>query len=195
MPCCAGTSSDGEDQEHRDAVQALHLDGLEGDRRVRHQPTTFIENAGTSLKGALDVARKFGSVKETVLRSAARLYPARRSTFYAVAAQLKILSYFNLSLQPGGSIDAWRRWLATPGRSSRASTSTARGTTPATTRATWTLPAEPGAAATRSRSSATRPTASSSATAGERRWGDKGFGYASLAYVQDAFTEAYGISA
>ena len=25
-------------------------------------------------------------------------------------------------------------------------------------------------------------------------WGDKGFGYASLAYAQDAFTEAYGIS-
>ena len=25
-------------------------------------------------------------------------------------------------------------------------------------------------------------------------WGDKGFGYASLAYAQDAFTEAYGVS-
>ena len=25
-------------------------------------------------------------------------------------------------------------------------------------------------------------------------WGDKGFGYASLAYAKDAFTEAYGIS-
>jgi len=25
-------------------------------------------------------------------------------------------------------------------------------------------------------------------------WGDKGFGYASLAYAQNAFTEAYGIS-
>jgi hypothetical protein len=25
-------------------------------------------------------------------------------------------------------------------------------------------------------------------------WGDKGFGYASLAYAQAAFTEAYGIA-
>ena len=25
-------------------------------------------------------------------------------------------------------------------------------------------------------------------------WGDKGFGYASLAYAQEAFTEAYGIA-
>jgi C1A family cysteine protease len=24
-------------------------------------------------------------------------------------------------------------------------------------------------------------------------WGDKGFGYASLSYAQDAFTEAYGV--
>jgi C1A family cysteine protease len=24
-------------------------------------------------------------------------------------------------------------------------------------------------------------------------WGDKGFAYASLAYAQDAFTEAYGV--
>ena len=24
-------------------------------------------------------------------------------------------------------------------------------------------------------------------------WGDRGFGYASLAYAQDAFTEAYGV--
>ncbi len=30
-------------------------------------PTTFIEIAGTSLKSALDVARKFGAVHESVL--------------------------------------------------------------------------------------------------------------------------------
>ena len=31
------------------------------------RPTTFVEAEGTSLKAALDVARKFGSVKDTVL--------------------------------------------------------------------------------------------------------------------------------
>jgi len=58
-------------------------------------PTTFIENAGTSLKAALDVARKFGSVKENVLPFGGGLYPGTPEAFYAVAAQLKILSYFN----------------------------------------------------------------------------------------------------
>src|SRR3954464_14559152 len=39
-------------------------------------PTTFIENAGTSLKAALDVARKFGAVRENVLPfSGSSLYP------------------------------------------------------------------------------------------------------------------------
>ena len=42
-------------------------------------PTTFIENAGTSLKSALDVARKFGAVSENVLPFApARSIRARR---------------------------------------------------------------------------------------------------------------------
>src|SRR5215218_4068341 len=79
-------------------------------------PTTFIENAGTSLKSALDVARKFGAVKENVLPfGGGALYPGKPETFYALAAQLKINSYFNLSLNRGGSFDSWRRWLATHG--------------------------------------------------------------------------------
>jgi len=37
------------------------------------QPTTFIETAGTSLKAALDVARKFGAVRDSVLPFASGL--------------------------------------------------------------------------------------------------------------------------
>jgi hypothetical protein len=159
-------------------------------------PTTFIENAGTSLKAALDVARKFGAVKENVLPFAGGLYPNDPATFYALAAQLKITSYFNLSFNRGGSFDSWRRWLATHG--------------PMLTRLdvdrTWDDCGEfngnldeyqpktrrGGHAVSIVGYTADRFVVRNSWGTG---WGDKGFAYASLAYAQDAFTEAYGISA
>jgi C1A family cysteine protease len=160
-------------------------------------PTTFIENAGTSLKSALDVARKFGSVKENVLTfDGGSLYPGTPETFYALAAQLKISSYFNLSLNRGGSIEGWRRWIATNG--------------PILTRLdvdrTW-----DDADVNKGNMDVYKPNTRRGGHAvsivgytADRfiirnswglGWGDKGFGYASLAYAKDAFTEAYGISA
>ena len=89
------------------------------------RPTTFVEAEGTSLKAALDVSRKFGTVRDSVLPFATgALYPGNASTFYAVAAQLKISMYFNL----GHELENWRLWLATKGRSSRGWTSTRPGT-------------------------------------------------------------------
>jgi len=79
-------------------------------------PTTFIENAGTSLKAALDVARKFGAVRENVLPFAGGLYPNDPATFYALAAQLKITSYFNLSLNRGGSTPSTVTFFRLPAR-------------------------------------------------------------------------------
>ncbi len=76
------------------------------------RPTGFIETEGTSLKAALDIARKFGVVRDSVLPfGSGRLYPGQAETFYAIAAQLKILAYFNL----GSSQTSWRIWLATMG--------------------------------------------------------------------------------
>jgi C1A family cysteine protease len=158
-------------------------------------PTTFIENAGTSLKAALDVARKFGCVKESVLPFNGGLYPGAPETFYAVAAQLKIKSYFNLSFSRGGSVASWRRWIATNG--------------PILTRLdvdrTWDDASDNdgnmdiyqpktrrgGHAVSIVGYTADRFIVRNS---WGTTWGDKGFGYASLAYAQDAFTEAYGIS-
>jgi C1A family cysteine protease len=159
-------------------------------------PTTFIENSGTSLKAALDVARKFGAVKETVLPfDSAVLFSGTPDAFYAIAAQLKIDSYFNLSLNRGGSLEAWRRWLATKG--------------PILTRLdvdrTW-----DDASANKGNMDVYKPNTKRGGHAvslvgytADRfivrnswgtTWGDRGFGYASLAYAKDAFTEAYGIS-
>ena len=154
-------------------------------------PSTFIENAGTSLKAALDIARKFGAVKESVLPFGGALYPGKPETFYALAAQLKIRAYFNL----GDSIESWRRWLATSG--------------PILTRLdvdrTW-----DDASDTAGKLDAYQPKTAHGGHAVAlvgytpdrfivrnswgTGWGDGGFAYASLAYAQDAFTEAYGIS-
>lgn len=156
------------------------------------QPTTFIESDGTSLKAALDIARKFGVVLDKVLPFASgSLYKGDVNTFYALAAQLKIASYFNL----GGNIADWKRWIATSG--------------PILTRldvdAKWM-----NATATQGKLNKYQP---STAQGGHAvaivgytpdhfivrnswgtSWGDKGFAYASNAYAKAAFTEAYGVT-
>ena len=156
------------------------------------QPTTFIESDGTSLKAALDIARKYGAVRDTVLPFATgRLYAGDVKSFYAIAAQLKISGYFNL----GRDVGAWKQWLATQG--------------PILTRldvdATW-----DAATATKGNLDTYKPNTARGGHAvafvgytADRiivrnswgtAWGDKGFAYASIPYAQAAFTEAYGVS-
>ena len=73
------------------------------------RPTTFIESDGTSLKAALDIARKYGAVADELLPfGKGALFPGRAETFYATASRLRIASYFNLGTDPA----AWREWLA-----------------------------------------------------------------------------------
>lgn len=155
------------------------------------RPSAFIETEGTSLKAALDVARKFGVVRDLTLPfTSGKLYPGRASTFYAVAAQRKILAYFNL----GTSLTNWRTWLATKG--------------PILTRLdvddTWDLATENAGELDEYKPETTRgghavalvgyrPGAFIVRNSWGTGWGDNGFAYASLAYAQEAFTEAYGV--
>jgi len=154
-------------------------------------PTTFIEVAGSSIKTALDIVRKFGAVPESVLPFAhAGLYPGRPNSFYALAARFKISSYFSLGQDPR----KWREWLAFNG--------------PILTRLsvdeTWYQ-----ATATKGRLDAYKPDTASGGHAVAlvgyepqgfivrnswgASWGDKGFGYASNEYALAAFTECYGV--
>jgi hypothetical protein len=157
------------------------------------QPTTFIETEGTSLKAALDIARKFGAVTDDVLPfRSGKLYQDEAPTFYAVAAKLKIASYFNLGKNP----EQWRTWLATAG--------------PILTRLevddTW-----DNALKTKGKLDIYHPATVRGGHAvslvgytesgfivrnswGTSAWGDKGFGYASNAYAKEAFDEAYGVT-
>ncbi len=157
------------------------------------QPTSFIDSAGTSIKSALEVARKWGAVRDKELPfKSGRLYRGEEATFYAVATQLKIASYFNL----GRSLDDWRSWLARNG--------------PIVTRldvdATWyAATANKGKLATY-KPSTTRgghavalvgytSTGFIVRNSWGTDWGDGGYAYASNAYAGKAFTEAYGVSA
>ena len=155
-------------------------------------PTTFIEKVGTSIKAALDIARKFGVVLDRDLPfESGTLYRGDAQTFYARAARLKIAAYINL----GADQSAWKHWLATEGPI------LAR----VTVDETWNT-----ATATKGKLSDFRP---DTATGGHaialvgytkdafivrnswgRGWGDKGFAYASPAYAKAAITEAYGVS-
>jgi hypothetical protein len=157
------------------------------------QPTTFIELDGTSLKAALDISRNFGAVRDSVLPfGSGQLFQGDSRTFYAITAQLKISSYFNL----GRNISEWRNWLANQG--------------PILTRLsvdeTWY-----NAKATGGKLEVYKPETAVGGHAvalvgytpdsfivrnswGTALWGDNGFGYASLEYAQEAFTEAYGVT-
>jgi C1A family cysteine protease len=156
------------------------------------QPTTFIEEDGTSLKAALDIARKYGAVSDSVLPfKTGQLYPNPAKTFYALAAKLKISSYFNLAVNLGN----WRTWLATKG--------------PILTRldvdATWDSATDnhgvldmyqPQTARGGHAVALVGYTATSFIVRNSwgTSWGDKGFAYASWSYAQAAFTEAYGVA-
>jgi hypothetical protein len=155
------------------------------------RPTTFIEAEGTSLKTALDIARKFGVVRDSTLPFASgKLYPDQAKTFYAIAALRKVLAYFNLD----ANLSNWRSWLATKG--------------PILTRldvdSTWDN-ATVNSGNLDEYQPDTKRGGHAVAIVGYTPdrfivrnswgtgWGDRGFAYASLAYAQEAFTEAYGV--
>jgi hypothetical protein len=72
---------------------------------LRKQPTSFIECAGSNIKSALKVARKYGIVKEDELRFDGLLYQKSQDTFYAETAKLRISSYHNLKKKFDYSFD------------------------------------------------------------------------------------------
>ena len=77
------------------------------------RPESFVEEAGTSLKGAMDVCRKFGVATLALLpfRITTLMYTGGENAFYAAAAQLRVASYFNLRK----NLNQWQSWLASHG--------------------------------------------------------------------------------
>jgi hypothetical protein len=80
------------------------------------RPSTFLEEAPTSLKDGLDVARRFGVVTEPVLRWQGPLNRGAPERFYEHAARFKLTAYYTLDDDdPVTTFARWRRWLAQHG--------------------------------------------------------------------------------
>jgi C1A family cysteine protease len=138
----------------------------------------------------LSTSPAFGAVTDVLCRLPGRLFPGEPKTLYALAAQFKITSYFNL----GRDLDNWKSWLANHG--------------PVLTRVdvdrTWDNAKQTGGnldeylPATARGGHAVAFVGYTTDRFIVRNswgldWGHKGFGYASPQYAQAAFTEAYGV--
>jgi len=161
------------------------------------RPTTFIEESGTSLKAALDIARKYGCVKDSDLSFNSRLmYDGDENTFYAMASRFKIANYFNLVNGITDRVNTWKNWIAD-------------GNGPILVRldvdSTWDYATDTnGNLDTYDPGSARGGHAVAIVGYTEDRliirnswddtWGDGGFAYASFSYAENAFTEAYGVT-
>ncbi|MBS0560440.1 MAG: C1 family peptidase [Proteobacteria bacterium] len=160
-----------------------------------NRPETMIEGAGTTLKAAMDILRKYGAAPETMLpfHVQTAMYAGDEDTFFSTAAMHRISAYFNLRK----NLNNWRTWLASHGPVMAG----------LSVDATWDQ-----ATQTHGNLDVFQPGTVRGGHAvcivgytAERRfivrnswnttWGDHGFGYASEAYIQGAFfDESYGVT-
>ena len=158
------------------------------------RPETFIEGAGTSLKAAMDVVRKFGNVLDSELsfNISTLMFVGNENTFYASASTRRAANYFNL----GKNLAQWKSWLAGNGPILAG----------LSVDATW-----DNAASTAGKLDTFQPATVRGGHAvcivgytSDRfiirnswgtTWGDKGFGYASASYINNGFfAEANGVT-
>lgn len=159
------------------------------------RPETFIEEAGTSLKSAVDILRKYGAIPEAQLPFHVSTFMnlGDENTFFATAATRRIAAYFNL----GKNLISWRTWLAKHGPILAA----------LSVDASW-----DNATETHGKLDTFQPNtvrgghaiAIVGYTADKRfivrnswgkAWGDYGFAYASEAYIKAGFfNESYGVT-
>ena len=156
---------------------------------ITRYPTTFLEPAGTSTKLALGIAQKYGCVPEHMLPMNGALSVLSANVFFSIAAQFRITAYYGL----GTELEEWRMWIARAG--------------PILTRLvvddTWKRATQTNGRLEKY-STATMYGGHAVCLVGYTskhfivrnswgtNWGDQGFAYASNAYAEEAFTEAYG---
>ncbi len=163
--------------------------------KERKRPESFVETAGTTLKTAMDICRKYGVVPMSLLSFDIKtlMYTGDEKSFYAAAAQRRITSYFNL----GKNFGQWKSWLASHGPIMAGQSIDQ---------------AFDNASKTHGNIDAFQPNTIRGGhavtivgyTASGRfiirnswgpGWGDKGFGYATTDYIAAAFfDEAYGVT-
>lgn len=77
------------------------------------RPESFVEGSGTTLKAAMDVARRYGFAlaEDLPFHIQTNMYLGDEDAFFARCAMRKISAYFNLQKNLGN----WKMWLATKG--------------------------------------------------------------------------------
>ena len=159
------------------------------------RPETMIDSAGTYLKSACDILRNYGAVPEGLVPFiiSAAMYTGDENDFFATAATRKIASYFNLLR----NLPNWKSWLANHGPIlvglnvdatwDNASPTNAKlvAFQPATVRGGHAV------CVVGYKADGTFIIRNSWGTG----WGDKGFAYATPAYINAAFfPESYGMT-
>lgn len=159
------------------------------------RPESMIEAAGTTLKAAVDILRKYGAAPEPLLPFPINtaMYTGDPDDFFATCATRKVAAYFNL----GKNLTQWRTWLAKGGPllvglavDDTWGDATATGGNldtflPNTVRGGHAV------AIVGYRADGRFIIRNSWGTA----WGDQGFAYASEAYIDAAFfDESYGVT-
>jgi Papain family cysteine protease len=87
---------------------------IRGQRMAKEEwrPTTFLEEAPTNAKDALDVVRHFGAVKSEMLPWDGKLNRGPVEHFFERAAEFKIAAYHSLDhLNPLTRERQWRQWI------------------------------------------------------------------------------------
>jgi hypothetical protein len=155
-------------------------------------PTTFVESAGTQTKRALLIALRYGCVLERELpMKGGTLWQGSTAALYSRAAGLRIESFYNL----GTDLDDWRRWLANNGPIlTRLSVDDAfmhAGNTAESRLDDYDKHNTRGGHAVAIVGYG--PDYFIIRNSWGTAWGHGGFAYATVAYTQAAFTEAYGV--
>jgi C1A family cysteine protease len=180
-------------QNNKLSVRFVWMASKETDE-FTNRPTSFVEASGTSLKTAMDIIRKYGCPldKELPFNIDTLMYTSDENLLYVSASTRKAANYFNL----GKDVSQWKQWLATNGPILAG----------VVVDSTWV-----NASKTKGRLDAFNPNGILGGHAitivgytADRfiirnswgtEWGDKGFAYASHAYIQSAFfEESYGIT-
>lgn len=173
------------------SVRHLWLAAVHGAASRERPSASFIEAAGASLKSALDVARKHGTVLEASLPLEGPSYRGGRNAFYMRAAVRRIPAYVNLGRDNPA---AWTHWLRHVG--------------PVLARIEVDEAFREGSASGRLDAFRAHTTSGGHAVClvgfvGGRfvvrnswgtRWGHAGYAYASVPYAMSAITEAYGVA-
>jgi hypothetical protein len=179
-------------KHERISVRYIWMAAKEMDKKCDY-PTTFLDDAGTSAKTALQLVRKIGALKSSVLPFDGGLVKLREHHFVAIAGRLKVRAFFNLCGKQTGKLERFKEWLAFHG--------------PILTRLrvdpAWNNVGPSGRLEHYDRKKANgghcvaivgyTPTHFIIRNSWGAGWGHNGFAYASYAYTADAFHEAYGV--